>query len=99
MTESVLLSLLGGVLGILLAYAGVGVFRRIAPNNMVRLDEIHIDPTTLGFALGLVLLTGVLVGLVPGLRTCRPDLNDATQIGQPRHHPGFQATAAWRICS
>ncbi len=76
-TESVLLSLLGGVLGILLAFAGVAVFRRIAPSDMVRLDEIRIDPATLGFALGLVLLTGILVGLVPALRTCRLDLNEA----------------------
>lgn len=77
MTESLLLSLLGGVLGILLAFVGVAVFRRIAPSDMVRLGEVCIDPTTLGFALGLVLLTGILVGLIPALRTCRPDLNDA----------------------
>jgi putative ABC transport system permease protein len=76
-TESLLLSLLGGVLGILLAFGGVGVFRQIAPSDMVRLEEIRIDPATLGFALCLVLLMGILVGLVPALRTCRPDLNEA----------------------
>lgn len=76
-TESVLLSLFGGVLGILLAFGGVAVFHRIAPGDLPRLEEIRIDPATLGFALCLILLTGLLVGLMPALRTCRPDLNDA----------------------
>jgi putative ABC transport system permease protein len=77
LTESVLLSLLGGALGILLAFVGAAVFRLIAPSDMVRLEEIRIDPATLGFALCLILLTGILVGLVPALWTCRPDLNEA----------------------
>ncbi len=77
MTESVLLSLLGGGLGVLLAIGGVAVLRAIAPGDMARLEEVGIDFGTLLFALGVVLLTGVLVGLVPAWRTCRPDLNEA----------------------
>jgi len=76
-TETLLLSLLGGALGLMLAVGGVAVFRAIAPADMARLHEIGVDPTTLAFALGAVLLTGIVVGLVPGWRFCRPDLNDA----------------------
>jgi putative ABC transport system permease protein len=77
LTESVLLSVLGGVLGIVLAIGGVAVFRAIAPSDMPRLEEVGIESGTLVFALGAVLLTGILVGLVPAWRTCRPDLHEA----------------------
>jgi putative ABC transport system permease protein len=77
MTESVLLSLAGGIVGILLAIVGVAVFRAIAPHDMARLEEVRINLGTLVFALGIVLLTGVIVGLVPALRACRPDLHEA----------------------
>ena len=77
LTESVLLSLLGGVLGIVLAIGGVAVFRALAPSDMPRLEEVGIELGTLVFALGAVLLTGILVGLVPAWRTCRPDLHEA----------------------
>ncbi len=77
MTESVLLSLLGGTLGILLACGGIQVFRAIVPGNLARLEEIGIDPGTLAFALGIVLLSGFVVGVVPALRACRIDVNEA----------------------
>ncbi len=77
LTESVLLSLLGGVLGIVLALGGLAVFRAIAPSDMPRLEEVGIEFGTLVFALGVVLLTGILVGLVPAWRICRPDLHEA----------------------
>ncbi len=75
-TESVLLSLFGGCLGGLLAWGGVATFRAIAPSDMARLEEIEVDVVTLIFALVVVVLTGVIVGLIPALRTCRPDLNE-----------------------
>jgi putative ABC transport system permease protein len=77
MTESVLLSLMGGTLGILLAYGGVQVFRAIVPSDLARLEEIGVDPGTLAFALGIVLLSGLIIGLIPALRTCRIDVNEA----------------------
>jgi predicted permease len=76
MTESVLLSLLGGTLGVLLACAGVQIFRVIVPSDLARLEEIGVDPGTLVFALGTVLLTGIVIGLVPALQACRVDLNE-----------------------
>jgi putative ABC transport system permease protein len=80
LTESALLSLLGGLLGVLLARAGVAVFRGIAPPDMARLEEVGVDSGTLVFALGVVLLTSILVGLVPAWRTCQPDLNEALKV-------------------
>jgi putative ABC transport system permease protein len=77
LAESVLLSLFGGILGTVLAIGGIHVFRAIAPSDMARLEEVGVNLGTLVFSLGLVLLTGILVGLVPALRTCRPDLNEA----------------------
>jgi len=76
-TESLLLSLVGGALGLMLAVGGVAVFRAIAPADMARLHEIGVDPMTVVFALGVVLFIGVVVGLIPGLRTSWPDLNEA----------------------
>lgn len=75
-TESLLLCSLGGILGLLLAGWGISVFRAIAPNNIPRLQEAGIDSATLVFALGAVLLTGGVVGLIPVLQTCRVGLNE-----------------------
>ena len=81
LTESVLLALMGGVLGILLAYWGISVLIAFGPDNIPRLNEITIDPRVLGFTFGISLLTGVLFGLIPALQASRPDLNDALKEG------------------
>jgi putative ABC transport system permease protein len=81
LTESVLLALMGGVLGVLLAYWGIQVLIAFGPDNIPRLNEITIDPRVLGFTFGISLLTGVLFGLIPALQASRPDLNDALKEG------------------
>ncbi|MDQ3120356.1 MAG: ABC transporter permease, partial [Verrucomicrobiota bacterium] len=81
LTESVLLAVMGGVIGVLLAYWGIQVLIGFGPDNIPRLNEIAIDPRVLAFTFGISLLTGVLFGLIPALQASRPDLNDALKEG------------------
>jgi predicted permease len=68
LAESVLLGLMGGVLGVVLAYVGVRGLLAAGPTNLPRLSEISIDARTLGFALFLSVLSGLLFGLFPALK-------------------------------
>jgi putative ABC transport system permease protein len=81
LTESVLLAMMGGAVGVLLAYWGIQLLIAFAPDNIPRLQEITIDPRVLGFTFGVSLLTGLVFGLVPALPASRPDLNDALKEG------------------
>ncbi|HEY5906919.1 MAG TPA: ABC transporter permease, partial [Vicinamibacteria bacterium] len=81
LTESMLLSVSGGLLGIALAYAGVRALVASLPANVPRADEIRIDGQVLGFTVALALLTGLAFGLVPALRTVRVDLHDPLKEG------------------
>ena len=74
LTESVLLSLAGGVAGVLLAGISVHWIRVLGPQSVPRLDAIHVNGTTLLFTLTVSLLSGILFGLAPALRVSRPDL-------------------------
>jgi putative ABC transport system permease protein len=77
LTESTSLSLSGGVVGTLLALGGLRIIRAMAPPTIPRLSEIGIDGRVLAFAVGVSLLTGILVGTVPALQTFGPDLTCA----------------------
>jgi predicted permease len=79
--ETVTLGLIGGALGVGLAYAGLRLLVFLAPANLPRLDEISIDPPTLLFALGISLLSGLLFGLVPVFKYARPRLALALRAG------------------
>ena len=68
LVESLTLGLLGGVLGVGLAYGGLRVLVAIGPSDLPRLSEISIDPIALGFALLVSLLSGLLLGLIPIFR-------------------------------
>jgi putative ABC transport system permease protein len=81
LTESVLLALMGGLVGVALAYWGIQLLIGFGPDNIPRLSEITIDPRVLGFTFGISLLTGLLFGLIPALQASRPDLNDALKEG------------------
>ncbi|HEX7081501.1 MAG TPA: ABC transporter permease [Gammaproteobacteria bacterium] len=76
-TENVLLALVGGVLGIAVAYVGVWVFVTLAPGFYPPTEDIAIRPAVLLFAFGVSVLTGIVAGLVPAFRVSRPDLQDA----------------------
>jgi putative ABC transport system permease protein len=81
LTESVLLSLLGGVLGIFLAQFGVQAMVALSPAEVPRLGEIHLDRAAFAFAFGVSSLIGLAVGLVPALHTTRTDLRTSLQEG------------------
>jgi predicted permease len=79
--ESLTLALLGGALGVGLAYGGVRLLLAIGPSNLPRLAEISLDPVVLGFALTISLMSGLLFGLIPILKYAWPF--DVAQ-GRPR---------------
>jgi len=79
LTESVLLSLLGGLLGLVIGIAGVRALLAINPGNIPRIGEngsgVTLDWVVLCFTLLLALLTGIIFGLVPALHSSRADLS------------------------
>jgi putative ABC transport system permease protein len=81
LTESLLLALIGGALGLLLAFAGIKLLLSLNPPNIPRLGEISVDGRVLGFTLLVSILTGVVFGLVPALQASRPDLNETLKEG------------------
>lgn len=83
LTESALLSLLGGALALLLAVWGVDVLVALMKNDLPipRLENIRIDGWVLGFAFLVSLLTGIFFGLAPALAASRVDLNESLKEG------------------
>ena len=77
LTESVLLGVLGGAIGLVLAQAGLFVVRQLNPGNIPRLDAIRIDPTVLAFTFVVSLLTGIVFGLAPAIRAAGVNLTRA----------------------
>ena len=81
LTESVLLGMIGGTAGLLVAKAALYVVRTVNPGNIPRLDVITIDGPVLVFTFGVSILTGIVFGLAPAYRAARPDLNNALKAG------------------
>jgi putative ABC transport system permease protein len=81
LTESVLLSFLAAVPGILIAYWGVSLLRSLPGAPLRVLDQISVDGTALGFAIAIAALTGLVFGLVPALQVGRRDLHDDLKSG------------------
>ncbi|HJQ69094.1 MAG TPA: ABC transporter permease [Blastocatellia bacterium] len=76
LTESVLLSLVGGALGLLLALWGTDALIKAVPDSIPRLQEAGINSWVLGFTFVVAVSTGIIFGLVPALHGSRPDLNE-----------------------
>ena len=74
LAEGLLLSLIGGALGVLVGYGGLEAIKRAFSGMIPRAELIALDATTLGFALVLTVITGLVVGLVPILRMRSLDL-------------------------
>jgi putative ABC transport system permease protein len=74
LTESLILGIGGGALGLLLSWAGIRILVARAPTTVPRLSELGVDPSVLGFTLLLSVATGVLFGLIPVARVSRMDL-------------------------
>jgi predicted permease len=81
LTESVVLSLIGGVLGLLLAFVVTLLLRFAGPDTLPRLNEIGVDGRVLVFTFAVALLTGIVFGLAPALRASRVDLNSVLKDG------------------
>jgi predicted permease len=93
MTEGVLLSIVGGVLGLGLARAGVQALLRLYPTSLPRTAEVAVDPAVLLFTLGVSILTGIIFGLAPLMHTRAKGLTLALKeggakgaTGAARHH-------------
>jgi predicted permease len=75
LTESVLLALAGGALGLLLNSWDTQALASLAEDRLPRVGEIHADGVVLAFTLGISVLAGILFGVAPALQISRPDLN------------------------
>jgi predicted permease len=81
LTESALLGLTGGTLGILIAAVGIRPFVSFWPGSLPRAEEVHLDWRVLLFALAVSLLSGVLFGLAPALRIPRHSIERTLRAG------------------
>ena len=81
LTESVLLSAIGGVLGLLVAVWGTRALIAIGPPALASLQNVEVNLSVLGFTLGVALLTGVIFGLVPAFEAARFNFNDSLKEG------------------
>ena len=88
LTESVMLSLVSGLVGLGLSVWLLKLLIAISPANSPRVQEIGIDWRVFIFALGVTVLAGLLFGLVPALHTSRPDLNEALKESGRQGTPG-----------
>ena len=91
-SESLLVALMGGVLGIALAYGGIQLLLYLQPAQLPRLNEITLDPIVLLFTLGVSLIAGMLFGAIPILKYARPhmaaalkDASRGSSEGRERH--------------
>ena len=81
LTESVVLSLLGGAAGVVLAVWATRALVALAPERTPRLQEVGVDASVLFFTLTVSLVTGLLFGLAPALKASRPDLGSVLKEG------------------
>jgi putative ABC transport system permease protein len=81
LTESLLLSLAGGAIGLLLAVWGNSLLVSLIPRDVPRIDNVSIDANILLFTLGISVVTGLIFGLVPALQASRFDLNKSLKDG------------------
>jgi putative ABC transport system permease protein len=81
LTESVLLALLGGAAGLILAHWGLAALLALAPATLPRTTNIHLDGTVVAFSIALSLITGVIFGAAPAWLAAHTDVNEALKQG------------------
>src|SRR5204863_5204743 len=81
LTESVLLSLVGGIGGLLIAVFGIRILMTLTPPDIPRTKEVSLDLWVLGFTLLMSLITGVIFGLAPALQASKTNINESLKEG------------------
>jgi len=92
LTESALLSLIGGAIGLSLAWLGINALVKVNEVQIPRANAIGVDWRVLGFTLGVSLLTGIVFGLVPALQISKADLHETLKEGG---RTGSSGARAW----
>jgi putative ABC transport system permease protein len=92
LTESSLLAMMGGALGMVVAQIGVHALVVLSPPELPRVNAIRVDGTVFAFALGITAVVGLVVGLIPALHAFRDDLRVGVQQSSGRTAGGHQAT-------
>ncbi|MGI8732780.1 MAG: ABC transporter permease [Pyrinomonadaceae bacterium] len=95
LTESVLLSAIGGGLGLLLSWWGTKALLALSPPELIDLRSTKVNLPVLAFTIGLTFLTGIVFGLVPAFEAARFDLNDSLKEGAK----GFGGSRSHRLRS
>ncbi|MFY9528618.1 MAG: ABC transporter permease [Candidatus Acidiferrales bacterium] len=80
-TESFLLAFLGGLTGLILASFGLDLLTSLRPANLPRLDDIRIDSVVFAYSFGACIVTALLFGMAPALRSARTDVNEGLKEG------------------
>jgi putative ABC transport system permease protein len=81
LSESLVLSAIGGAVGVFLAWAGLRLLRALAPADLPRMDDVSVDGTVLLVTAGVTVLTGMLFGLVPAAQSSRTSLSETMREG------------------
>src|SRR6185369_2495773 len=81
LAESILLAVIGGAVGLLIARLSLVLVRTMNPGNIPRLEEIRISGSVLAFTFAVSLITGILFGMVPAWRARKVDLNSTLKSG------------------
>lgn len=77
LAESITLAAVGGLMGLLFAFAAVTLIARLGPEQLTRVRDVRVEPLVLIFAALISLLTGILFGLAPAMRVNRVNLNES----------------------
>ena len=97
LTESVTLSALGGLFGLLFAYGGIKLLVALTPSEVPRLHEIGLHVPVFLWTLAISVVTGLLFGLAPAIQASKPDLNTALKENSGRNPWGFKRTGARNV--
>ena len=79
LTENMILAIIGGGLGLLIATVGTRLLVVLSPENIPRLKETALDISVLSFTLAVSVLTGLIFGLAPALQLIKSDLNPISE--------------------
>jgi putative ABC transport system permease protein len=96
LTESLLLALLGSILGLGFAWLGIKALMLISPRDLVNLHSVGLNVTVLLWTLGVSVLTGIIFGLAPALQISRLNLNDSLKEGGKSESAGASGSRKLR---